>query len=46
MSRRVGPGSRLVLATHNAGKLAEIAALLSPYGIDLLGAGALGLPEP
>ena len=36
----------LVLATHNAGKLKEIAGLLAPYGVDCLSAGALGLPEP
>ncbi|MBW8785356.1 MAG: RdgB/HAM1 family non-canonical purine NTP pyrophosphatase [Novosphingobium sp.] len=36
----------LVIATHNAGKLREIAALLAPYGIECLSAGALGLPEP
>ena len=39
-------GSRLVIATHNAGKLKEIQALLAPHGIDCLSAGALGLPEP
>jgi len=39
-------GMRLVIASHNAGKLAEIAALLAPYGIDTVGAGMLGLPEP
>ncbi|MDE8651936.1 RdgB/HAM1 family non-canonical purine NTP pyrophosphatase [Novosphingobium album (ex Liu et al. 2023)] len=38
--------SRLVIATHNAGKLKEIGALLAPYGITCLSAGALGLPEP
>jgi len=37
---------RLVLATHNPGKLTEIAALLAPLGIELVSAGALGLPEP
>ncbi len=37
---------KLVIATHNAGKLKEIAALLAPYGVDCLSAGALGLPEP
>jgi len=37
---------RLVIATHNAGKLREIQALLAPYGIECLSAGALGLPEP
>jgi XTP/dITP diphosphohydrolase len=39
-------GRRLVLATHNAGKLREIEALLAPYSIAVVGAGALGLPEP
>ena len=38
--------SRVVLASHNAGKLKEIKALLSPYGIEALSAGDLGLPEP
>jgi XTP/dITP diphosphohydrolase len=38
--------SRLVIATHNAGKLKEIGALLAPYGIECLSAGDLGLPEP
>lgn len=37
---------RLVIATHNAGKLREISALLAPYGIDCVSAGDLGLPEP
>lgn len=40
------PGTRLVLATHNPGKLPEMAALLAPAGVDLVSAGALGLPEP
>ncbi len=37
---------RLVLATHNAGKLVEIRALLSPLGVDVVSSGELGLPEP
>jgi XTP/dITP diphosphohydrolase len=45
MARRL-VASRLVIATHNRGKLAEMAALLAPYGIDPVSAGALGLPEP
>ena len=45
MTRRLGPG-KLVIATHNAGKLREISALLAPYGVDCLSAGSLGLPEP
>jgi XTP/dITP diphosphohydrolase len=39
-------GQSLVIATHNAGKLKEIAALLAPFGIECISAGALGLPEP
>jgi XTP/dITP diphosphohydrolase len=45
MTRRLGSGS-LVIATHNAGKLAEIAALFEPRGIRCLSAGSLGLAEP
>ena len=41
-----GLGGKLVIATHNAGKLKEISALLAPYGVDCISAGALGLPEP
>jgi XTP/dITP diphosphohydrolase len=37
---------RLVIATHNPGKLAEMRELLAPYGIDATSAGELGLPEP
>ncbi len=36
----------LVIATHNAGKLKEISALLAPYGVQCVSAGSLGLPEP
>ena len=42
---RLTPG-RLVLATHNQGKVREIGALLRPYGMDVVAAGDLGLPEP
>jgi XTP/dITP diphosphohydrolase len=45
-SRRRCTGSKLVIATHNPGKLREIAALLTPLGLDVVSAGALGLPEP
>lgn len=45
MSRRLAPG-RLVVATHNAGKVREMGALLAPYGIETVSAGDLGLPEP
>jgi XTP/dITP diphosphohydrolase len=37
---------RLVIATHNPGKLAEMRDLLAPYGIEAISAGALGLDEP
>lgn len=37
---------KLVIATHNAGKLAEMADLLAPYGVMALPAKDLGLPEP
>ena len=39
-------GDKLVIATHNAGKLVEIAELLKPYGISVTSAGELGLEEP
>jgi len=45
MTRRLGK-ERLVIATHNAGKLREISALLGPFGVDCVSAGELGLPEP
>jgi len=45
MARRLA-GGRLVIATHNRGKLAEIEELLQPFGVDVASAGALGLPEP
>lgn len=44
--RRLKRGDRLVVASHNPGKLAEIAALLGPFGIEAVGAPELGLPEP
>ena len=43
--RKLG-SERLVIATHNAGKLREISALLAPYGLECVSAGDLGLPEP
>jgi XTP/dITP diphosphohydrolase len=39
-------GNKLVIATHNPGKLREIAALIEPLGIACVGAEELGLPEP
>jgi XTP/dITP diphosphohydrolase len=46
MARRLASGARLVIATHNKGKLAEIAELLRPHGLEVAAAGDLGLPEP
>ena len=50
MHRRIT--GRLVIATHNPGKLAEMRELLAPYGIEAVSAGELGCaargtaPEP
>lgn len=44
MSRRLS--GRVVLATHNAGKLREMQALLAPHAVEVVSAGQLGLPEP
>src|SRR5471032_209049 len=43
---RLPRGSHLVVASHNPGKVREIKALLGPHGIEPIGAGDLGLPEP
>jgi XTP/dITP diphosphohydrolase len=37
---------KLVIATHNAGKLREMRELLAPYGVEAVSAGELGLAEP
>jgi XTP/dITP diphosphohydrolase len=44
MHRRIT--GKLVIATHNPGKLAEMRELLAPYGIEAVSAGELGLGEP
>lgn len=44
MHRRIT--DKLVIATHNPGKLAEMRELLAPYGIEAVSAGELGLDEP
>jgi non-canonical purine NTP pyrophosphatase (RdgB/HAM1 family) len=46
MSRKLAFGQKLVLASHNKGKLREIEALLRPLGVEVVSAGDLGLPEP
>jgi XTP/dITP diphosphohydrolase len=43
--RKLGPG-KLVIASHNEGKVREIGALLAPYGLDVVSAKQLDLPEP
>ncbi len=44
MHRRIT--GRLVIATHNPGKLAEMRELLAPHGVEAISAGELGLGEP
>lgn len=39
-------GGKLVIASHNAGKVREIGELLAPFGVDVISAGDLNLPEP
>jgi XTP/dITP diphosphohydrolase len=39
-------GGRLVIASHNPGKVGEIAALLAPHGVEAVSAAELGLAEP
>lgn len=39
-------GDKLLIATHNQGKLNEMAQLLAPFGIAVVGAAEMGLPEP
>ena len=46
MARKLLHGARLVLASHNPGKLAEVVELVLPFGFDVVAAGKLGLPEP
>src|ERR1700728_1824563 len=46
VTRRLPAGGRLVIATHNSGKLAEMRELLAPYGIEATSAAELGLAEP
>jgi XTP/dITP diphosphohydrolase len=43
--RKLAPG-KLVIASHNEGKVREIRALLEPFGIEPVSAGSLGIPEP
>jgi XTP/dITP diphosphohydrolase len=45
MARRF-EGGKLVIASHNPGKVLEIQALLNPFEAEVISAGELGLPEP
>ena len=46
MTARHFPGGKLVIASHNAGKVREIGQLLAPFGTEVVSAGTLGLDEP
>jgi XTP/dITP diphosphohydrolase len=46
MARSLRRGDRIVVASHNEGKVREIAALLAPFGIVCVSAATLGLAEP
>lgn len=46
MAPTLNRGERLVVASHNPGKIREIADLVRPYGLNVVSAGDLGLPEP
>jgi len=46
MAARLKRGDRLVIATHNQGKVRELGELFAPLGIECISAGSLGLPEP
>jgi inosine/xanthosine triphosphate pyrophosphatase family protein len=46
MTRRLPPDTRLVVASHNPGKVAEIVELVAPFGLRITTAGELALPEP
>jgi XTP/dITP diphosphohydrolase len=39
-------GGKLVIASHNLGKVREIRELLTPFNANIVSAGDLGLPEP
>jgi XTP/dITP diphosphohydrolase len=46
MTLTLKPGMRLVIASHNKGKVREIGELLARYGVETISAAELGLPEP
>jgi XTP/dITP diphosphohydrolase len=45
MTRKL-EGGKLLVATHNKGKLAEITEILAPFGVSVVGAAEMNLPEP
>lgn len=45
MTRKL-EGGKLLVATHNKGKLNEISEILAPFGVQVVGAGEMNLPEP
>ena len=44
--RKLKRGDRLVVASHNPGKIVEINDLVRPFGVEAVSAGTLGIPEP
>lgn len=46
MTHKLEPGSKIVVASHNPGKVWEIKQLIAPYGLDAVSAADLDLPEP
>ena len=46
MAGRFKAGDKIIVASHNPGKLVEIAELLEPYGVTAISAASLDLPEP
>lgn len=46
MTRKLERGQKLVVASHNPGKVREIGDLIRPFGLKAVSAGDLGLPEP
>lgn len=46
MTARLQPGERLVIASHNQGKVREFRELFAPFGVAVVSAGELELPEP
>lgn len=44
--RKLQRSGRVIVASHNEGKVREMAELMAPHGLEAVSAGALGLPEP